>query len=741
MVEEKKHIAHVSKNLQELHYLEDHLKDVSDLAGRFAASFENGEWGRIIGLWHDLGKFSADFQKYIRVNSGYEEDDQKMAKVDHTSAGAVYSKERLPDLLWQPLAYCIAGHHAGLLNWVHQLNNSGDLQSRLKKTDLLDNIRPAIPNEVPDIGKLNPPCGKGIDSEYMHLWIRMLFSCLVDADFLDTERFMNPELFEKRGKYKSVGELKGLFDSHMSSLLDEATRSELNTVRKNVLEQCILTGGKAAPGYFSLNVPTGGGKTLSSMAFALQHAIVHNKQRIIFVIPYTSIITQTAQVYKEIFGEENVIEHHSNIDEDTNTQQNKLASENWDAPIIVTTNVQFFESLYANRTSRCRKLHNIVNSVIILDEAQMLPSEFLKPVISVIKGLVTHFGSTILLSTATLPALTGKIGSRANSFIGIPQEQITEIIPDHERLAEQLKRVNIEMPDINKVSGWDEIAAELINYEQALCIVNTRKDCRRLYKMMPEGTFHLSRMMCGAHIIDTIAKIKKILNDKEPVRVISTQLIEAGVDIDFPVVYRALAGLDSIAQSGGRCNREGKLPIGKLGLVKVFIPPTAVPPGLMRKGADTMKEFLSNAEEKDFLSPEMFKKYFESFYCTINTFDKPDIKTLLTLNAQEMSFQFAKAGGNFRLIDDKDTVNILVKYNEGAELIELLKRKGPEPWLMQKLQRFSVSVHQNDYLNIKRTGCVEEVHGCYIQSDPYLYDSSAGLAFNFEGIEELMLVK
>ena len=716
------HIKIIDNNNHVFQYIEDHLKGVADLASQFSEKFSNSEWGELIGRLHDLGKYSEEFQKYIKVNSGYEEG-ELLGKTDHTSAGAIFAKEKLPKM-WPPLAYCIAGHHAGLLNYYPELGISGDLRNRLTKQEFYEKIKDIIPEELKQIGNLNKPTGKPLPPEQIHLWIRMLFSCLVDADFLDTERFMNPESFAKRGNYKTLKELKILFDFHIASLSENSPKTDVNRIRNKTLTQCIQSGDKK-PGFFSITVPTGGGKTLSSMAWALEHASKYNKSRVVFAIPYTSIITQTAQVYRDIFGDTNVIEHHSNIDEEANSNERKLATENWDAPIIVTTNVQLFESLFANKSSRCRKLHNLANSIIILDEAQMLPPEFLKPILSVLKGLVENFGVSVLFSTATQPALSGKIGGSGQfAFKGIEPDSVWEIVPDFMQLANDLKRVKVQMPeDTNQPTEWAEIADELQKQKQVLCIVNTRKDCRELYNLMPEVTIHLSRMMCSAHVMDTIVEIKQLLKDGSPVRVISTQLIEAGVDIDFPVVYRAMAGLDSVAQSAGRCNSEGKLnKEGELGLTKVFCTTKGTPPGLMRKGADTLIELLHLHNGKDFLDPSMFQQYFSLFYSRVQDFDKPKIENLLVQDAVQMKFQFATAARDFRLIDDKGAQNILVEYKEGAGLINTLKRKGPEPWLMRKLQRYSVSVNVRDFEEIRKAGLIEQVHGCWVQAYEKLYN-------------------
>ncbi len=738
-------IAHIKKNgLGQFvsQSLIDHLSGTANLSGQFAKAFSNEGWGTLIGLWHDLGKFSNEFQEYIKINSGYEEG-EKLGKTDHTSAAAILAKEIYPNL-WPPLAYCIAGHHAGLHNWLPEPGVSGDLTDRLKKQELLDNIRTKIPDELLERMDLNPPTGRPIDPKQMHLWIRMLFSCLVDADYLDTERFMNPESFARRGQYDSLSQLKERFDDHMMEMIKNAPLSTVNSIRGHVLEDCIKSGG-LSPGFFSITVPTGGGKTLSSMAWALVHALKYNKSRIIFAIPYTSIITQTAQIYRSIFGDDNVIEHHSNIDENANTLDRKLAAENWDAPIVVTTNVQLFESLFANKTSRCRKLHNLVNSIVILDEAQMLPPELLNPILTVLKGLVDNYDVSVLFSTATQPALTGKIGGKGQfAFEGIAANSVREVVQDVDELAFNLKRVAIQLPlNTNETVDWSAIADELQQHEQVLCIVNTRNQCRELHELMPEGTLHLSRLMCTAHIMDVINEIKLRLKENKPVRVISTQLIEAGVDIDFPVVYRAIAGLDSIAQCAGRCNREGNLnKENKLGLMKVFVPSKGTPIGLMRKGADTFKEMLPNwsNNENSLLEPNAFQNYFKLFYSKIDSFDKANIGDSLWKDAQSMKFQFASAARDFRLIDDKNAQTILVEYKDGSSLINRLKRIGPEPWLMRKLQRYAVSVNERDFAEIRKAGLIVELHGCWIQDYQKLYNQHSGLQLKGKWLEEINII-
>jgi len=324
------------------------------------------------------------------------------------------------------------------------------------------------------------------------------------------------------------------------------------------------------PGIYTLTVPTGGGKTLSSMGFALNHAVKYGKHRVIYVIPYTSIIEQTADQFRAIFGEA-VIEHHSNLDSTDEAKENarsRLACENWDAPVIVTTTVQFFESLFASRTSRCRKLHNIVNSVVILDEAQLLPPDFLAPILEALKELQKNYGVTVVFCTATQPAL-GPHKTMDFDFKGI--DGMKEIMDDPAMLHKALKRTEIRQVRNLEPLTWDDVAGEITNNESVLCIVNRRDDARTLWELLPEGSIHLSALMCGAHRVRKIKEIKERLRNGVPTRVVSTQLVETGVDVDFPVVYRAMAGLDSIAQAAGRCNREGLRAKGK---VFVFTPPS-----------------------------------------------------------------------------------------------------------------------------------------------------------------------
>lgn len=722
----KHYLAHVRRSDDgsfEIHELEEHLRAVAGLAGEFASTFGYADWGQLAGLWHDLGKYSSAFQSYIARGSGFDPEahiEGGTGRVNHSSAGALYAVKKLGGNKGQLLAYLIAGHHAGLPDWHSDEHALSSLSQRLEDRQHLQAISDVtIPTDVlhPAITPATKPLG---GEAGLALWLRMLFSCLVDGDFLDTEKFMDGEKTQSRGTFSSIEELLGKFDEHMTKLTAEAKPTPVNRVRAEVLRQC-RERASDIPGLFSLTVPTGGGKTLSSLAFALTHAIRYKKRRIIYVIPYTSIIEQTAGIFRGIFRD-NVIEHHSNLDPENETAKSRLATENWDASIIVTTNVQFFESLFAARTSSCRKLHNIVNSVVVLDEAQLLNPEFLQPILETINLLARHYGVTFVLSTATQPALNSRKGF-GWTFKGL--DGVREIMADPDALYRDLTRVTVEMPlDFHARRGWEEIAAEIILHESVLAVVNTRRDCRELHRLMPEGTIHLSAAMCGEHRSQVIAGIRERLDKKVPTRVVSTQLVEAGVDIDFPVVYRALSGLDSIAQAAGRCNREGKLDRGK---VVVFVPPKSSPPGTLRRAEQTTVSLLSGSTS-DPMARELFTRYFEHFYVKADSLDKHGINDLLTRDARELKIQFRTAAEKFQLIDDVESQAILVWYGENQAQIGKLKKDGPERWLMRKLQRYSVNLPRHVVEKLITTGEVREVWpGIFAQAVDTLYDNDVGV--------------
>ena len=735
----KKYVAHVKQNANAEwalpHSLEEHLRDVERLASDFAEGV-GPVWAALSGRWHDLGKFRKRFQDYIRLKSGYERENAHIengTRAPHSTAGAIHAVKQFPPGFGHIIAYLIAGHHAGLPDW-H--GGKGSLAFRLKEG--LDEYREALNENIPaDIlqGECPELPAVAQSHESIHLWMRILFSCLVDADFLDTELYMQPEKTRLRKQDINLEMLQDRFSSAMAKLQESSKESSLKNIRNGILNEC-YTAAEWQPGLFSLTVPTGGGKTLSSLAFALKHARIYKKARIIYAIPFTSIIEQNADVFRRFIGDDAVLEHHSNLDVKPEKENNKsrLASENWDAPLIVTTNVQLFESLHASRTSRCRKLHNIVNSVIILDEAQQIPRDFHAPITQIMQQLSDDFGVTWVLCTATQPVLD----ESKNTFGQILLKGLTdvrEIASNPADLARKLKRVNVQLPTIDDPKlSWQALSEKLASENCVLAIVNTRRQARELFDLLPDdgNKLHLSANMCAQHRTEVITKIKNRLEkrragDQRPLRVISTQLIEAGVDVDFPVVYRAMAGLDSIAQSAGRCNREDKM--DSLGKVVVFNPEQPAPPGFLRQGEDTTLEMIASRQLVDPLSPESFVRYF-SLMNSKGERDKHDILGLLSASHSHdapLAIQFRAAAEKFRLIDNKG-VSIIVPFQPAGE-----KKSPVEGWIKQlefdpslkgvykQLQRYTVTVPENLANALLAKHCLDTRAGLFVLLDIYYH--------------------
>lgn len=716
------YIAHVSEDKSRLHLLEDHLAGVADLASIMAAEFGASEWAHLAGLWHDLGKYSHEFQSMIRSSIGSDANiETKPGRVDHSTAGGIHAVERFGGL-GRVFAYIIAGHHAGLPDWLSESSGGGGLAHRLGRRGLVETAKAArIPQEIVDRALPSGKPRKSGTELSRSMWIRMLYSCVVDADFLDTERFFDPEKAATRENHHNLQDLQKSFDEYMRGKSSAAPDTPVNRVRVKVLRRCVEMASMPQ-GAFSLTVPTGGGKTLSSLAFALHHAVTHKKKRIIYVIPYTSIIEQTADEFRKVFGDA-VLEHHSNLDVadlSKETPRNRLASENWNAPVIVTTTVQFFESLFAARSSRCRKLHNIVNSIVILDEAQLLPPDFLTPILEALDELRKNYGVTVVFCTATQPAFNPRETSDFK-FKGMPG--ITEIMEDPAELHWELKRVEIMIPsDLTAPCTWEEIAERLCRHESVLCIVNRRDDARTLRTLMPEETYHLSALMCGAHRSEKIGKIRERLRHKIPTRVVSTQLVEAGVDLDFPVVYRALAGLDSIAQAAGRCNREGLLEKGE---VYLFVPPSKVPAGQLRQAAEIGRRLLAS-DSVDPIHPGRFESFFREFYWLRG--DRLDAKGVLDdlRNDPELRISFRTAATKFHLIDELAYHPVIVRYRN-EDLLGVLAKSEPERWLLRRLQRYVVNLPRMIHASLLKTDAIlEQKPGLFVQSHPNFYDDDYG---------------
>ena len=703
--------------------LDDHLQEVARLAESHSARFRAREWGRLLGLLHDIGKCNPDFQ--LRLTG------ENRGHADHKGTGA-----RLLDGLGTGFgrigAYCVAGHHGGLPDFSNTQNGKS-LRRIIEDAFVLPGDRPN-----PLAGGGDPQLPFVPDNPFqLSFFTRMLFSALVDADFLDTERFMDPEKSGWRASGPPLEVLADVLGRHLASF-DGSGR--INELRAEILAHC---RGKAVlpPGLFTLTVPTGGGKTLSSMAFALDHARNHGLRRVVYVIPYTSIIEQNAAVFRAVFKDMPgaVIEHHSTFDphtafgEEDNARESavarshRLACENWDAPVVVTTNVQFFESLFAAKPSPCRKLHNLAGSVIILDEAQMLPVEFLDPCLRALEELTAHYGCSVVLCTATQPALRREdfATGRKGTVHGLPGlDAARELAPDPGRLYDAFKRTVLR--DLGELALAD-VAGLVRAREQVLCIVNTRTRAAELFGMVRDepGARHLSALMCPAHRFRRLAGIRRMLERGEPCRVISTQLVEAGVDISFPEVIRELAGLDSIIQAAGRCNREGEHE--ELAPVSVFRPAEGMG-GRFSAQAGHAESVLRNLKEGlDPFSPEAIRHYFRLHYWLQPSLDKKDV--LRHLDSPGLEWRFREAARLFKLIDNQSMRPVIIPWDDRAEdLLDRLHFAERPGGVLRELQQYTVQVYENQLTALNDAGAIEWVADTYaVLCRPELYDDKLGL--------------
>jgi CRISPR-associated endonuclease/helicase Cas3 len=704
-------IAHVAEDGR-IHSLSAHLADTAHRAKTAAVHFHSADWGELAGLWHDLGKYAPKFQAKIRSESGIDAHLESPGRVDHSTAGALLALKEFGPQGGLALAFAIAGHHAGL-------DDKTNLDSRFEqKQDHLDPALAAAGAAVPKQPKpAQPPFlassqGKTPDDlrRGYEFWVRMLFSALVDADFLDTEAFHAGGTGGKpafRTTDETLDQLREKFDAHMvakqaSAAETDGSKSAVNRARDRILQAC-RERADDPPGVFQLTAPTGAGKTLAAMAFALNHALKHGLRRAIVVIPFTSIIEQNAEEYRDVFGAANVVEHHASLDPKKESPRNRVACENWDAPIVVTTSVQFFESLLANRGSRCRKLHNVAKSVVIFDEVQTLPAEHLTPILDLLKELVRSYGVSLVLSTATQPALGQRSVGLSGQFPGF--ERVTEIVADLPRTFAELRRVEVQWPtDLDRPTIWEELAAEIGREPRVLAVVHKRDDARTLAKLLPDDTLHLSALMCAAHRSAVIARIKKRLKNETggPVRVVSTQLVEAGVDLDFPVVYRAFGGLDSIAQAAGRCNRNGKL-LPNLGQVRIFVAPSKPPKGTPARAACAARMLLAADPSLDALDPAVFDRYFREVYFTAPSLDRDGIQ------ADRAAWKFKTVAEKFAMIEDDGSDAVLVPYGDGVVRLEELRAMGPSRYLLRALQPYVVTLYPQQVKALEEAGALEEV--------------------------------
>jgi CRISPR-associated endonuclease/helicase Cas3 len=722
-------IAHINQYGDE-QTVKSHLLGTADISGNFAKDFDCGDIGYLCGLMHDIGKYSEEFQYRIH-------NPEKSMRVDHSTAGAVEILNMSKNAVAVAIAMAIAGHHSGLMNggspkWSHE--QDGTFFGRLKNTlpEYYQWKKDIVANEISYPTWL---LDKGISRFTMSFFIRMIYSCLVDADYLDTERFMNKGKI-KRDNYDDTDELVRKFFDYVSPWLngiryDSEKQQKLCNQRTNILLDCMKKGELFGKGIYTLSVPTGGGKTTASLGFALKHIQYHNMKRIIYVIPYTTIIDQTAQIFGTILGEKNVLEHHSGVVyeldesqiENSETYGKVLATENWDKPVIVTTMVQFFESLFANKSSKCRKLHNIANSVIIIDEAQCLPNSYLKPCVAALSELVAHYSSTVVLCTATQPEL----GDLFNRYL--PDKPIVEICNDVKKTYADFRRTRID--NIGVVS-IDELKKKLDTEKQVLCIVNRRMTAQQLYAMIQdEGVYCLTTLSYPADRKKKIKEINYRLKGDFQCKVIATSLIEAGVDLDFPIVFRQETGLDSVIQAAGRCNREGKRKAEE-SVVSVFsIKDDSI--SFLKQNIAALKwiqKKYNDLSESDAVS-EYFNFYRKQLLGEENL-DQKDIIRSFEEGIDGSLFPFATVSEKFRLIEN-DTKTIYVPMDEGASLVDEVISGRADRNTFRKLGQYSINVYPNHFKNLWDSGCIESVdNSVYILRDLTQYDENTGLRLDVE---------
>ena len=704
-----KYVAHLQEEREQT--VKEHLEGTAKLSGEFAKKFGKEEWGYCCGYLHDIGKYSVEFQHKIRENGN--------EQIDHSTAGAKVCVEK--GGLYPIMSYCIAGHHAGLPNYGSFQDGGFEstLMGRMKKT-LKDYSAYQDEIEIPKVTTVPIAYGETKNPDFsLSVFIRMLYSCLVDADFLDTEAFMKKGEI-KRDTGESIEILLQKLEKYVSKWL---LNKEINTVngrRTEILRNC-LEAGKREKGLFRLTVPTGGGKTVASLAFALRHAVHNNMDRIIYVIPYTSIIEQNAQIFRSILGDENVLESHCNVDYGDSEEWNpmKLAAENWDKPVVVTTNVQFFESLFGNKSSKCRKLHNIANSVVIFDEVQMLPADYLKPCIAMIEELVSSFGVSAVLCTATQPALQPFFQSGISAY---------ELCPRMEEQFAFFKRTTFQ--NLNKISEEDLIE-KLSGEYQALCIVNTKKKAQALYKALKgQGVFHLSTSMYPKHRKRVLEEVRRCLNNGERCLVLSTSLVEAGVDLDFQSVYRQLAGIDSVIQAAGRCNREGKRSPEESNVYVFRFEEQERILG-QRKQIEAAKTLVS--EGKDISALETIEEYFKFLYhLKSSELDKKNIMAQF----KGIKCNFPKVAEDFKMIEN-DTKTVFIPIEEEAQdLLQQLKYQGFTKTSMRKAGQYSVTLYDDVIEKMEAAGMIElvaeNINDFYELKDKERYTEEFGLDLNIE---------
>jgi CRISPR-associated endonuclease/helicase Cas3 len=669
--------------------LVDHLTDVAERAAGFAAAFGYGEFGHAAGLLHDLGKYQAAFQARLAGNA---------ERVDHAAHGACYAGRVLRPL-GGLIAHGIAGHHGGLTDDLFTSDPDGRLARMGSTLDAIitaaEKDRLALPFHIRP-RMLKASAHPGFQLAFL---IRMLFSCLVDADYLATEDFyVRAEGRETpaRGAAATLSDLAIALDSHFKGF-DPPAPGSLNAQRAEILRHA-RSLANSSPGVFTLTVPTGGGKTLTSLAFALDHALHNGLDRVVIGIPFTSVIEQTAQVYRQALAphQDAILEHHSAFDQsavDGKEAREKLslAMETWDQPLIVTTTVRLFESLFSNRPSQCRKLHNLARSVIVLDEVQTLPLALLRPCVAALKELAANYGCSIVLCTATQPALLASPSDEGGRPFTDGFENVVELAPDPPALFEALRRVRVE-----RIGEQDDedLLRRLDAAPQALCIVNHRLHAQNLFETIRhlDGARHLSTLMCAAHRRDVLAAIRQDLAEGRPCRVVSTSLIEAGVDVDFPLVLRAEAGLDSILQAAGRCNREGRRD-ADTSCTLVFRPADGKRPQSMRAHIESSEGVFRRFTDVTRLAA--VAAYFDQLFDRKGdeTLDAKAILKACRDQLTSLNFPFATIAADFQMIDDHNLPVIIEWDAEARSAVEALRHlpSGFSPGgLARRLQPYTV---------------------------------------------------
>jgi CRISPR-associated endonuclease/helicase Cas3 len=691
------------------HLLKDHLEAVAELARTFADAFGAGELAYWLGLWHDLGKCNPKFQEYLIAC--HAKPNQPQRKLDHKAAGTKVTRQHLG----QYLALLIQGHHGGLKNPTLLQNWLVDKEQKEEDAmcESLNRARQLLPDLEPR-DRLTIPAPFRRDKLGFEMFVRMLFSTLVDADFLDTEAHRRPDKVDLRGSAITLEELAGRLRRYQTDHSGHRTDT-LGKARHTIYQDC-LAAADASPGLFRLAVPTGGGKTRSAMAFALEHAIHNEQQRVIVAVPFITITEQTADTYRDIFrvdGDERsvVLEHHSGADPDASDAEDydparlaaRLATENWDAPIIVTTTVQLFESLFANRTGRCRKLHRLANSVIILDEAQALPTQLLTPILDVLRQLCENYNTSVVISTATQPAF--------DTIPAFASLSATDIVREPERWFHALRRVEYKWRTDQRLD-WAEVAGILGSEPQALVVVNTKQDAFALLDALEAlgipDMFHLSTQLCGAHRRNRITEVKERLKHGQPCRLIATQVIEAGVDLDFPLVLRAMGPLDGIIQAAGRCNREGKPEKGR---VIVFMPQDGkLPSGPYYSAAVAATRALLTDGYDDPDDPVMARAYYEELYALLRDKDRGEIQKW------REEFDYLKVAREFRMIED-ETESVVVKYGLDEQkqattraIEDLRNGEGNARLLLRRLQPYIVAIQKRQIAEYQRQGLLIRIH-------------------------------